>query len=178
MSALFGVLFFHTPILAQSIRPSAHRSRTTACVPDFIFTPSFRRLDSSSPPSLIRLDLTVLLGVVVPPRSFKLKISCVYTLLASHSSPCLFDLTAYNHLNLQCMCDGPSSCMNGCPATMPAAAGCRIGCRCVSVIFFPGVHPSELRSISADHRNMHYSRSVRRPSHKVCRDSVIWNSRS
>ncbi|KAJ7880439.1 hypothetical protein B0H13DRAFT_2021282 [Mycena leptocephala] len=155
MSALFGVLFFHTPILAQSIRPSAHRSRTTACVPDFIFTPSFRRLDSSSPPSLIRLDLTVLLGVVVPPRSFKLKISCVYTLLASHSSPCLFDLTAYNHLNLQCMCDGPSSCMNGCPATMPAAAGCRIGC-----------------SISADHRNMHYSRSVRRPSHKVLCDST------
>ncbi|KAJ7818272.1 hypothetical protein B0H13DRAFT_405701 [Mycena leptocephala] len=45
------------------------------------------------------------------------------------------------------MCDdGPSSCMNGCPATMPAAAGCRIGC-----------------SISADHRNMDYSRSVRRP---------------
>jgi hypothetical protein len=29
MSALFGVLFFHTPILAQSIRPSAPRSNFT-----------------------------------------------------------------------------------------------------------------------------------------------------
>ncbi|KAJ7888285.1 hypothetical protein B0H13DRAFT_889848 [Mycena leptocephala] len=61
----------------------------------------------------------------------------------------------YNHLKLQCMCDGPPSCTNGCPATMPAAAGCRIG-----------------SSISADHRNMHYSRSVQRPSHKVLCDST------
>ncbi|KAJ7841133.1 hypothetical protein B0H13DRAFT_2100018 [Mycena leptocephala] len=102
MSALFGVLFFHTPILAQSIRPSAHRS---------------------SPPCLIRLDLTVLLV-----------------------SPCLFDLTAYNHLKLQCMCDGPSSCMNDVRQLCPQPPGVALD--------------AELRSISADHRNMHYSRSV------------------
>ncbi|KAJ7839879.1 hypothetical protein B0H13DRAFT_156594 [Mycena leptocephala] len=169
MSALFGVLFFHTPILAQSIRPSAPRSNLTIpaspsalCddpVPLRVYRFHFHSVLSpsgqqfSSLPYSSRSHCTP--GCCSPYSVLQIKISCVYTLLGSHSSPCLFDLTAYNHLKLQCMCDGPPSCTNRCPATMPAATGCRIG-----------------SSISADHRNMHYSRSVRRPSHKVLCDST------